>query len=470
MKNQQFYKHSCFLLLVAIVVFLINQLPFLTDMRSVMYDEAWYGNTAYNFAQGDGFLNTAVGSRGNSNFLLPLLTAGFIKLFGCNLLALRLPAVFCGILTLVFLSLCFKQMKVSTKAQIITYAFFVSITLYNTIFRCGRPECVAIMCMAGGICMYLRYKERPTWVNMAGLSIFTYLAACGHPYTLLFFALLGVHLLIYSVRNKEWKILLHETLLLSVALLAILSISWVSRKYNIAEENYIQDRFSMRDVMVSVPVYFKSAFMSRNTIYILPMLLLLILPIWKKSKYRELTIITLVFFAFFPILFSTDLMMVDLGLDYVVLIATVLLAVCVDKIEELKPIYRRIVYSLFVLYCGLSMGISCYYNYKVKYERANTVLSDDLQSIIPQGAKVFGPLRQWPMVMGTDYQSDHTCFITLPQEQYDFIILNSQDTPNYAPYQELLPIDETKMELIYSRETKQYGVVEVYRRVKELVN
>ena len=104
--EKKLYTKDWFWLCVAIVVFLVNQLPFLSDVRPVMYDEAWYGNTAYSFAHGEGFLNTVVGTRGNSNFLLPLLTAGFMRLFGYNLLALRLPAVICGVLTLVLLSLC----------------------------------------------------------------------------------------------------------------------------------------------------------------------------------------------------------------------------------------------------------------------------------------------------------------------------------------------------------------------------
>ena len=147
------YKNNWFWLGIAILVFLVNQLPYLADVRPVMYDEAWYGNTAYNCAEGNGFLNTAVGSRGNSNFLLPLITAAFLKIFGYNLLSIRLAAVFCGVITLLFISLSFKEMKASWRAQALAYAFFVSITLYNTIFRFGRPECAALMCLSGGVWM-----------------------------------------------------------------------------------------------------------------------------------------------------------------------------------------------------------------------------------------------------------------------------------------------------------------------------
>ena len=65
--------------------------------------------------------------------------------------------------------------------------------------------------------------------------------------------------------------------------------------------------------------------------------------------------------------------------------------------------------------------------------------------------------------MQTDYQSEHT---VLPIEQikaYDFFILNTQDTAYYATYKAFLPIDESKLQLVYEKPTKQYGKVQVYK-------
>lgn len=445
------------ILVVAICVFLINQLPFLTDMRPVMYDEAWYGNTAYNFAIGNGFLNTAVGTRGNSNFIFPLIAGISMHLFGYNLLSIRLAAVFCGILTILFIWLALRQLKVSSKAYCITFAFFLSIALYNTIYRFGRPECAALMNLAGGIWMYLRYRETHSWLDMMGLSCFTYLATCAHPYALLFFALLGIYLLWDTLHQREWKRLLQLSVLLVAAIAALASIMWVSAKYNIAEENYINERFSPKNIALALPSYLESAFLSKHTIYTLPLLVVLIAVAWKDKVNRELAIIGLIYFCIFPFLFSTDLAMVGLGIDYVALLATILLALLGDKIG-----YKKWTVSLFAAYCFLNMMLSYYYNYAVKYEKANTVLTHDLQTIIPKNVKVFGSIRQWPIVMQTEYQSDHTCFEVLPQTEYDYIIYNSHDALIYSPYQTILPIDTLRMELVYERETKQYGLIKVY--------
>lgn len=454
------YSKDWFWLCIAIVAFLVNQLPFLVDVRPVMYDEAWYGNTAYNFAQGDGFLNTVVGTRGNSNFLLPLLTAGFMRLFGYSLLALRLPAVVCGVMSLVFLSLCMKQMHIGWKLQAMTLLLFVSLTIFNTIFRFGRPECVAIMCTLGGIWFYLRYLDCESWKNMLGMSVLVLLAGCAHPYALLLFGLLGIHLLVRTIKSKDKTGSMRLTLLVVAAMASVLAIMWVSNTYNGAEESYVRDRFSAKDIWLAVPVYFKEAFLSKTSLSFLPLLAILVIESLGEKKHRELAWAALGVFLLFPFLFSTDLMMIGMGFDYVAAVGVVLTAPFLERILLQKK--RWVVFG-FCAYCLGCLGISYYYNYVVKYEKANSVLAEELPSIIPEGSKVFGPIRQWPMLMQTDYQSDHSVFPIKDVEDYDYVILNSQDTAFYSIYDAFLPIDESRMELVYEKPTRQYGTVQVYK-------
>ena len=322
-----------FWLLIAIVIFLINQLPFLTDIRPVMYDEAWYANTAYHFSQGEGFLNSAVGSGGNANFLLPLLTGTMFWIFGYSLFTIRLTAVLCGVLTLLFLHLCLKELKSSVKAEIAVLAFFVSITLYNTIFRFGRPECASIMCMTGGVWFLLRYMRENSWGNMIGLACFTYLATMGHPYALLFFAIAGVWMLVQTIRSRQWMKIAHLSILLVAAIAAILSMAYISSRYDIASGGSISARFSMRNIMVAMPEYLKEFFCSKTTLY---MIVLLPMIGWSnvnsEKRVRTLAYITIAYLILFPFLFSTDLMMIGLGADYVALIGTILIAPCVERV------------------------------------------------------------------------------------------------------------------------------------------
>lgn len=454
------YKQAWFWLLVGIVVFLINQLPLLTDMRPVMYDEAWYANTGYHFSQGDGFLNTIVGSRGNSNYLLPTLTGIMFWIFGYSLFAIRLTAVLCGVLTMIFLHFCLKELKSSLKAEIAVMAIFVTIALYNTIFRFGRPECASIMCMTGGIWFFLRYMRENSWGNMIGLACFTFLATIGHPYALLFFALAGAGLLYQTIREKKWINMAHLVLLMIAAIVAIGSIAWVSKVYNGEGEDYVSARFSMSNIGVALPIYMKEFLMSKHTIYMLPLLLVMLWNIRsKEAPVRALSIIGVVYFALFPFLFSTDLVMIGLGIDYVAILGTVVIAPCVDYVCESR--WSKVSCAAFAIYCLLNLGISYYFNYKVKYEPCNTVLQKELRAIIPPDAIVYTPLRQYPMLLENRCYSDHYCR-QMP-EAYDYIVINSQDEDRYENTIEIkAQLDQ--YDRVYEKYTKQYGVIEVFRK------
>lgn len=458
------YKQAWFWLLVGIVVFLINQLPFLTDMRPVMYDEAWYANTGYNFSQGDGFLNTVVGTRGNSNYLLPTFTGIMFWIFGYSLFTIRLTAVLCGVVTMIFLLLCMKELKSSVKAEIAVLAFFVSIALYNTIFRFGRPECASLMCMTGGIWFLLRYMRENNWGNMLGLACFTFLSTIGHPYALLFFALAGAALLYQTIKEKKWINVAQLAILMVAAIAAIGSIAWVSHVYNGEGEDYVSTRFSMSNIGAALPVYLKMFFLSKHALYMLPLLLTILWNIKSKDdRVHALSLIGIIYFAIFPFLFSTDLMMVDLGGDYVAILGTLLLAPSVDGLANVR--YKKVLWSVFALYCLLNMGMSYAYNYKVKYEKCNTVLEKELRDLIPEEAIVFTPIRQYPAIMENRCYTDHY-WKQLP-ETYDYIILNSQDKDVYFNSIEIQKSMDD-YELIYERETKQYGTVNVYINMTKL--
>ena len=449
------------LLLLATIVFLVNQLPFLEDMRPVMYDEAWYGDTAYNIVSGNGFSNTIVGKGGNANFLLPLLTSGFMLVFGYNLLAIRLAAVFCGAMTIAFVVLSMKRLQIGWKPQALTLLLFVSLTIYNTVFRFGRPECIALMFMAGGMWFYFRYRDDANWKNMMGLSLFAFLAGCSHPFALFMFALIGSGMLLRAITEKKTRIVMHLLALLSMAVFCIFLIIMISKQYSDGGGSAgVFSRFSVKQARAASVIYFKEAFFSKSALYMIPLLAVLVYEACFDKRNRELAIIALIHFLLFPFLFSTDLMMVGLGQDYVSFAATVLVAPFMTKLMEYK---RKWVIVAYVAYCLSCLGISYYYNYGVKYEKANSVLAEELPKVIPENSRVFGPIRQWPMLMETNYQSEHTVLPIGSVESYDYVILNSQDIVYYSSYDAFLPIDESKLELVYEKPTRQYGMVQVFK-------
>ena len=75
-----------------------------------------------------------------------------------------------------------------------------------------------------------------------------------------------------------------------------------------------------------------------------------------------------------------------LGLDYVVLTA---LRFCWLLYRTDVGAKEKVIG--FIVYCVGLLGVSYFYNYGVKYEKANSVLTEDLQKVVPKGSKVFGP-------------------------------------------------------------------------------
>ena len=78
------------LLLLFLLVYLLSTLPLLTTAKAVLIGEAWYAEPAYNFSIGKGFLNEAIGSGGNANFLNALCIGICYKLFGVSIFVTRL--------------------------------------------------------------------------------------------------------------------------------------------------------------------------------------------------------------------------------------------------------------------------------------------------------------------------------------------------------------------------------------------
>ena len=238
------------LLIYSLIIFAIAQFVDLVNIRPVMYDEAWYANTAYNFYIGNGFHNTAVGSGGNANFLLPLITGCFFHLFGANLFVIRLIPVLCGLSTLIVLHFIMNEFDSSKIARTLTYLVFVSVTLFNTIFRFGRPECLSVLCCGVGILFFIRYYQDNSIGNILFLSLFAMLSSLAHPASLIVFLFIGIVLLCNIIVSKKWNRLLHLILLFIFAILSICLIFYVLHCYNLSENSDgsgIFSRFSINN-------------------------------------------------------------------------------------------------------------------------------------------------------------------------------------------------------------------------------
>lgn len=451
------YKNTQFWLILAIAVYLLNQLPFLTDMRPVMYDEAWYGNTAYNILLGNGPCNSIVGSGANANCFLPLVTAAFMWLMGPSLLTMRLVAVACGLFTILLLCLTMKHLKADWRVASLTLFLFVSLPLFNTVFRFGRPECLVCVCMAGGALSFLRYLDSPNWRWIISLSIFAFLSGLAHPYGLLFFCIAGFVLLVKAFGDKKMSAFIRLIPLLCAGIFAIAVMFLIGNEYGGFEYG---KRLTIQGIGLSLPVYIKDAFFSKNAISTLPFFLVCLYALRKRSQCRTLAIVLIAHFVCFPFLFASDVEMVSLGIDYFLLLSVILFAVEAHSLLKMKWFW-----AVVMVCCMFMLGISQYYNYSVKYEPVNTSMAEEIHSVIPDGSRVYGPIRQWPMAMGADYVSDHARYDVGSPEDYDFVIMNTQDIDRYSNNDLIFPLEDTRFECVLERNTEQYGDIRVYKRM-----
>ena len=466
--NNRWLKRDWFWLGVALIIFLVNQLPFLADMRGMGNDESWYANTAYNLTQGNGLHQTSVGYNGNSNCLAPILQALSFLAFGYSLFSVRIASVFCGVITLLLLHFIMNELQVSTKSRILVFLLFVSLPVFNTAFRFGRPEGAALMCLSGGALFFLRYWRTHGWVDMAGLCLFCFISSNAHPFTLFSFMLWGVALLGNLLRKHDWKRLPQLSMLVVSAIIGISVVAYLSSIYNPSDRmGLFFDRVSPRNAFNAALVYYKDIFFSRYALYSYPIVALLVCSgcFIKENRLRVLAWLTLVNGLLFPFVFSTDVVMLPFGWHYVVIVAVFLVGPLFDSLSDWKERCRRLAFASMVLYSFACLVLSYAYNIS-KYEKCNSVMEKELASMIPQGSLVYGPICQYFCAIDTRYYSDHY-YTDLPLRlDFDYLIFNSRDLPLYPMSVEMynrIP----EYDLIYSRDTKQYGTVQVFQKKAE---
>lgn len=456
------------LLIISLVIFGINQLPFLLDMRPVMYDEPWYMNPALNLLHGNGLQNTLVGTGGNVNYVAPLIMAVGMAMFGETLLVARMMAVACGLISILILHLIMNELKCTKWSRIIGYGLFLSISILNSTFRYVRPEFAVALFVLLGLLFVIRYERDHDWCNMIGLAITIYLASCSHPYSLYMFALIGCSLLWEVIETKDWKRIWQMLLLVVSAIAVVLSMVYLNSILNESlDSNSIMSRFSMMNAIEAIKISMKHVFI-KHGIYTIPFLALNLYAIVKIKHVRWIAIPNIVFVFTFPILFSTDLAMVGNSALYYSLVSIIVCCYVVNQLFEKKINSRMQIGILIImsLLCVFNWGVSTAFNYLKRYEKCNTILAKDIDVLVPDNSLVYGAIRFWPFKMKSTYFCDHNGKENVPSE-FDFLILNSQDEYTYKDVAIMQHVVATKdqYELIYTKQTKQYGIVTIWKHL-----
>jgi hypothetical protein len=464
-------ENTHFLLMISI--YLCLELPFLTTIRPVMYDEAWYANTASNFSIGKGFLNSIVGSGANANFMLPLFTGIVFKFIGVSLFTARLVSVLSGLIFLLLMRKVFNLLSLDYNSQLISYYTVLFVPFFNTVFRFGRPECLALVFVIAAIYFYLKFLIYNNYISIVYISFFLLLAFLSHPFTSLFFLLIGIHLIIIAIRNvdlKLFKYLIFFSIIGVFALLIILLANSYYNNHSFDLINSMNDMFKRTASTSETPEllkdriysFSKSWLLSSKIIFSGPLILVVMSGILIKNltvKYLSIISICYIIFSFF--LFKNDLEMFPLIFDYFLVFSVIILPFVY---EYLKKKNIKLTITVFLLFLGLNLSATLTYNIE-KQENINTTLQRDFKQIIPDTANVFGPIRFWFFLPKTNYISDHYRLNFPEISTFDYVITNSVDEKIYANYS-YFHKRERMFKLIYSTKSIQYGTIKVYKNTK----
>ena len=475
-------QHSTLLLcIVAMLVYFCIEIAGVVDVRWVHEDEPWYGNPAYNLLQGNGLVNTITGSGGNANFVMPLLISVSMLIFGNTLFAIRFTCVLCGVFFLLFLSLIMKQFKTDWRTQCWVYALFLAIGDFNIVFRFGRPECAAItFCLAGILCFYL-YRQQSKWYWMLLMSICAYLAACSHPYALLLFACIGAELLYEAYEHRSWKQVTMLVMLIVAAIAVLLSIVIVNAQVQDIAFSQGAEVLRTRTALVnnfwkSLWGYVHDVFLSKHILYTVPLLALLIWVACKKQFgfAQRLSWIGIAFVLIYPCVFSSDRAMITNVVCYLCTVGLVVFAWVLPQVQSsLTSKQNKWLDVLLILYIVGNFTIITVFNWCFRYDKANSILQEEIDAVIPDGAKVYGTQDMWCFKMNSDFRSMISRLPDRDPDYYDYMLTDGRIETKYeidrnivATFYEMLDYAETNWELVYCRETKQYGKVRIFRRPK----
>lgn len=458
-------------LIITIVIFIILEIPYLSSIRPVMYDEAWYSSTGYNFYIGNGFYNTIVGSGGNANFVLPLFIGIFFRIFGASLFSARLVAVVSGIIFIFILYKILNLLNIIPKIQIVAYATFLSLPFFNTVFRFARPESIAIVFFISAIYFHLNFITRSNYLYIIYTAVNLLIAFLSHPFSSIFFLLIGLNLFIISIHKRDIKLLKYIVLFGLIGLSGFFIIFFVSSYYNNNESDTITSLQSIllrtflnqtvnESIILRITTFINYWIFSPKAIFSVPLLIIVIGGFFTSDK-RVQTLSALSFsyliLSFF--IFKNGQELFPLIFDYFIGTSVIVTASVFNYMHQ--KFFKSTVF-IFICFTILNFAATISYNL-IKHENINKVLQADFPLIIPEGSKVFGPLRFWFFAPNTYYISDHYLLDFPDINTLDYVITNSVDEDIYPTYS-YFEMKKCSFILIYSKHSKQYGNISVFKR------
>lgn len=164
------------------IVCLAVYLPFLDQFPLVVTDEPWYANTAHNFANGNGLVNTVVGRGGGDRFFLyTVILSEVFSIFGTSLWVGRLVSVVIGLTAVWGWALLGRRLGIHGWAFIITTGLFLFSNINFIIFRRVRPEVLVIALSVWAIYFFIDAWQHHRFSSGLVSALLTGASMLAHP-------------------------------------------------------------------------------------------------------------------------------------------------------------------------------------------------------------------------------------------------------------------------------------------------
>jgi 4-amino-4-deoxy-L-arabinose transferase-like glycosyltransferase len=437
-----------------------------------MYDEAWYGNTGYNFSIGNGFHNTIVGSNGNANFLFPFLSGLFFKLFGTTIFVARLLPALCGVAFLYLLHLIFDLLNIGNRARLIAYAAVAFMPVFDTAFRVARPECLAMALLLTGCYYYILFLQRRRNRHMLACGFWMSLALLAHPYAGLWGIVAGLHFLLLWWQKKERILFLHLCcygiiIIAGAVVLVLVSAYYNNKNFSLsAGLNGLLERTgansSVSETIIDrAKVFFSFWFFSSRAIFSFPLLFITIAGLFMQNNTaRSLAAGSLIYMLISFVMLKNDMEMFPQIFFYFSSVAVITGTIVINgQNKHYKFATGLLIGAILVI----NLSATVIFNFK-KRTNDNIVLTQAFSKVIPAHATVFGPLRLWFFCPGTVFFSDHYRNAYPDIGAFDYIIINSVDEKIYDAYRLFKP-GLRSFRPVYQTNTRQYGEIVIYKAI-----
>jgi hypothetical protein len=190
---------------VLLGVYFATQIPFLTSVAKVWTDEPWYANVAYNFAQGNGLVDT-LAREGTAwvAFLYPLILGCFFKVFGTSVWVGRFVSVMAGAVALAGLIQIQRLWKIKPAVVLLTGLLFIFSNVYYIVFRTIRPEAWCVAFAVWGFFFLARGADRNRNIDFGLSALLSSCAVMSHPNGVLYALLYGLFVFGFSCSRRSF--------------------------------------------------------------------------------------------------------------------------------------------------------------------------------------------------------------------------------------------------------------------------